>query len=108
MRHRYSYAEKNCLFSMPSDLLLLPLSLHLKSHIQHNFWNIMKETLEQLNPLAFVYHHFYTSNITTKNIQKKKKKKGKRKIKGVLQVDAAALPRHQDEEETDKTIQAQI
>ena len=33
---------------------------------------------------------------------------GKRKVQGVLQSQAAALPRHQDEEETDKTKQAQI
>ena len=35
-------------------------------------------------------------------------KKGKRKVQGVLQSQAAALPRHQEEEETDKTKQAQI
>ena len=36
------------------------------------------------------------------------KKKGKRKVQGVLQSQAAALPRHQEEEKTDKTKQAQI
>ena len=36
------------------------------------------------------------------------KKKGKRKDQGVPQSQAAALPRHQEEEETDKTKQAQI
>ena len=35
-------------------------------------------------------------------------KKGKRKVQGVQQSQAAALPRHQEEEETDKTKQAQI
>ena len=35
-------------------------------------------------------------------------KKGKRKVQGVQQLQAAALPRHQEEEETDKTKQAQI
>ena len=35
-------------------------------------------------------------------------KKGKRKVQGVPQSQAAALPRHQEEEETDKTIQVQI
>ena len=39
---------------------------------------------------------------------KKKKKKGKRKVQGVLQSQTAALPRHQEEEETDKTKHAQI
>ena len=34
--------------------------------------------------------------------------KSKRKVKGVPQSQTAALPRHQDEEETDKTKQAQI
>ena len=32
----------------------------------------------------------------------------KRKVQGVLQLQAAALLRHQEEEETDKTKQAQI
>ena len=35
-------------------------------------------------------------------------KKGKRKVQGVPQSQTAAIPRHQDEEETDKTKQAQI
>ena len=35
-------------------------------------------------------------------------KKGKRKVQGLPQSQAAALPRHQEEEETDKTKQAQI
>ena len=35
-------------------------------------------------------------------------KKGKRKDQRVPQSQAAALPRHQEEEETDKTKQAQI
>ena len=41
---------------------------------------------------------------TRNNIQKK----GKRKVQGVPQSQTAALPRHQEEEETDKTKQAQI
>ena len=35
------------------------------------------------------------------------KKKGKRKVQGMPQSQTAALPRHQEEEETDKTKQAQ-
>ena len=35
-------------------------------------------------------------------------KKGKRKVQGVPQSEASALPRYQEEEETDKTKQAQI
>ena len=38
----------------------------------------------------------------------KMEKKGKRKVQWVPQSQAAALPRHQEEEETDKTKQAQI
>ena len=34
-------------------------------------------------------------------------KKGKRKVQGVPQSQTAALPRPQEEEETDKSIQAQ-
>ena len=54
MSHRLGYAEKNCPFSMPSDLLLTHLTLLLKSHFHHNFRNIMKENLTQLNPSGFV------------------------------------------------------
>ena len=35
-------------------------------------------------------------------------KKGKRKVQGVPQSQTAALPRQQEEEETDKSKQAQI
>ena len=35
-------------------------------------------------------------------------KKGKRKVQGVSQSQTAALPRHQEEEESDKSKQAQI
>ena len=35
-------------------------------------------------------------------------KKGKRKVQRVPQSQTAALPRHQEEEETDKTKQAHI
>ena len=35
-------------------------------------------------------------------------KKGKRKAQGMSQSQTVALPRHQEEEETDKTKQAQI
>ena len=40
--------------------------------------------------------------------KKKKEKTGKRKVQGVPQSKTAALPRHQEEEETDKTKQEQI
>ena len=35
-------------------------------------------------------------------------KKGKRKVQGVPQSQTAALPRHQEEEKSDKSKQAQI
>ena len=35
-------------------------------------------------------------------------KKGKRKVQGVPQLQTAALPRHQEEDEADKSKQAQI
>ena len=41
-------------------------------------------------------------------ISKNKKKKDKRKVQGVPQSQTAALPGHQEEEETDKPKQAQI
>ena len=47
-----------------------------------------------------------TSHVKKK--KKKKKKKGKRKVQGLPQSQIAALPRHQEEKETDKSKQAQI
>ena len=46
------------------------------------------------------YYHF--------QLKQKIKKSGKRKVQGVPQSQTATLPRHQEEEETDKTKQAQI
>ena len=40
--------------------------------------------------------------------EKQIKKKGKRKVQGVPQSQTAALPGHQEEEETDKSKQTQI
>ena len=47
---------------------------------------------------------FYSSFATDRS---KVKKKGKRKVQGMSQSQTAALPRHQEEEETDKSKQAQ-
>ena len=44
----------------------------------------------------------------TKKKKKKNKKNGKRKVQGVPQSQTAALPRHQEEEKTDKSKQTQI
>ena len=44
---------------------------------------------------------------TNQHAQNKKKNKGKRLVKGEPQSQTAALPRHQEDEETDKTKQAQ-
>ena len=41
-------------------------------------------------------------------MQLKKKRKGKRKVQGLPQSQAATHPRHQEKEKTDKTKQAQI
>ena len=46
--------------------------------------------------------------IPTLNTSRDSIKKGKRKVQGVPQSQTAALPRHQEEEETDKSKQAQI
>ena len=50
--------------------------------------------------LSSVEHEICPSNTS--------QKKGKRKVQGVPQSQTAALPRHQEEDETDKTKQAQI
>ena len=49
-----------------------------------------------------MYKFIYFAN------KKKKEKNCKRKIQGVLQSQTAGLPRHQEEEETDKTKQVEI
>ena len=46
----------------------------------------------------------FTIALPSTNIQKQ----SKRKVQGVPQSQTAALPRHQEEEETDKSKQAQI
>ena len=43
MSHHYGYSEKTCLFSTLSALLLIHLTLLLKSHFRHNFRKKMKE-----------------------------------------------------------------
>ena len=71
MSHRYGYAEKNCLFSMPSDLLLTLLTLLLKSHFHHNFRNIMKENLTLFKSFGLrIAPLLESTNINIKNIQK--------------------------------------
>ena len=52
-----------------------------------------------------MYKYIYFAK---KKKKKKKKKNSKWKIQGVPQSQTAVLPRHQEEEETDKTKQAEI
>ena len=54
--------------------------------------------------LLYDFAHLRASNIYKRGISKK----GKRKVQGVPQSQTAALPRPQEEEETDKSKQAQI
>ena len=49
-----------------------------------------------------------SENFLTEWYPSMRKTKGKRKAQRVPQSQTAALPRHQEEEETDKTKQAQI
>ena len=49
----------------------------------------------------------YTTRQSTLHMCTMFKKKGKRKVQGVPQSQTAALPRPQEEEETDKSKQAQ-
>ena len=69
-----------------------------------------RDYLEHLWENVFVYnpHCVAKGASPSKNGIYKKKKKGKRKVQGVQQSQAAGHPRHQEEEETDKTKQAQI
>ena len=77
--------------------------------------NISKEEMEWLRSLSqddsVVIRKADKSNmivIMNKTDYIKEKKKGKRKVQGVPQSQTVALPRPQEEEETDKCNQAQI
>ena len=48
------------------------------------------------------------TNTETTGLERSAEQKGKREVQGVLQSQTAALPRPQEEEETDKSKQAQI
>ena len=61
---------------------------------------MFKENGEFYTELEFVHNY----NIKTNFLQKK----GKRKVQGVPQLQIVALPRPQEEEESDKSKQAQI
>ena len=54
------------------------------------------------------YDWLYDESIKEVYLISSLQKKGKRNVQRVLQSQAAALPRQQEEEETDKTKQAQI
>ena len=51
------------------------------------------------------YFRNYLSLITSPLLKSRTYKKGKRKVQGVPQSQTAALPRPQEEEETDKSTQ---
>ena len=79
-------------------------------YIHHSYENYKNQSTESADGggcLNF-YWPLELIGIYVEFLKKKKKKKGKRKVQGVPQLQTAALPRHQEEEETDKTKQAQI
>ena len=67
----------------------------------------MLEIIQNLEQLCILYANLFNSYVLTV-LYANLFKKVKRKVQGVPQSQAAALPRHQEEEETDKTKQAQI
>ena len=71
MSHRYGYAEKNCLFSMPSDLLLTLLTLLLKSHFPPRFQEYYERKPNAIKSFGLrIAPLLESANINTKNIQK--------------------------------------
>ena len=68
--------------------------------------NLFKESLS-FSGVA-VWNSIPVSIKSSPSLKSFVKDKGKRKVQGVLQSQTAALPRHQEEEETDKTKQAQV
>ena len=53
-------------------------------------------------------NHKAPKSKTYTDIEPRRAKKGKRKVQGVPQSQTAALPRYQEEEDTDESKQAQI
>ena len=66
--------------------------------------NKKKIEISKLDSTVFLYIFITGENIAFNT----KSKKGKRKVQGVPESQTAALPGHQEEEETDKTKQGQI
>ena len=61
-----------------------------------------------INVIELLTCSLYLVTANKKKKKKKKKKKSKRKVQGVPQSQTAALPRHQEKQEINKTKQAQI
>ena len=76
--------------------------IRIKSVLIHESIFIWSDCANGMLPLIFAVR------ISKGLLHFKHFKKGKRKVQGVPQSETAALPRHQEEEETDKTKQAQI
>ena len=64
--------------------------------------------IENISVKSCIIVHSVQGAPTHQRINTENMKKGKRKVQGVPQSQTAVLPRHQEEEETDKTKQAQI
>ena len=81
------------------DLVLFTWCFHIRPPILYSVW--LKPFFSK-RLILFIYSLFISIRVYKVN------KKGKRKVQGVPQSQTAVLPRHQEEEETDKSKQAQI
>ena len=70
--------------------------------------NVDSQKLPQSQSVVFTRYQKGDEEQTLTTQTSQTKTKGKRKVQGVPQTQTAALPRHHEEEETDKTKQAQI
>ena len=82
----------------------------LNTEIHKNSVRIVNKTNTYDSYIIWKKNFIYICNLVCNNLVQNMctKKKSKRKVQGVQQSQTAALPRHQEEEETDKTKQAQI
>ena len=96
------------MFSLKRKLSDFSISLEINSKL---FYFLIRPIItygSEVWPADYSINLINIDPLLTEKLHHKFSKKGKRKVQGVPQSQTAALPRHQEEEETDKSKQAQI
>ena len=89
-----------------AECIKIDIDMHSKSHKSELNSKCHKSEFKCIKIDIEIHSKCHKSELSVLKIDIKKK--GKRKAQGVPQSQTAALPRHQEEEETDKFKQAQI